>query len=121
MTDEANQIEFACQCGKKYKVSDKRSGRDMLCLACSKKITIPGERKADEPVQHEKSFDSKYLISGLALTAGGILAGLAVGFAFYSGVAGRGLIYGAIIAPILLVMGIGSLLKWMFGRHIEWD
>lgn len=69
--------------------------------------------------EKDKTADRKYLTTGLLLCGGGIglllLTGLLVVFADIL----------PIIIPVgagvLLLIGSGSILKWMFGDKIMWD
>jgi hypothetical protein len=40
-------IEFACQCGKRYRVSDEHAGKRTQCKVCGAVVKIPGTRTAD--------------------------------------------------------------------------
>jgi hypothetical protein len=78
-------------------------------------------KKSKKP---EKS-DQKYLVTGLLLSAGGLGLGLLTYLIWLFGgieaFAYRILLLVPIGAVVLLLIGGGSILKWMFGDKIDWD
>ncbi len=69
--------------------------------------------------------DQKYLVTGLLLSAGGLgLALLTYLIWLFAGIrvfAEEIWMVIPIGAVVLLLIGGGSILKWMFGDKIEWD
>ena len=41
------KIEFACSCGKKYRVAASKAGKSVRCKNCRKKVKVPGEEGGD--------------------------------------------------------------------------
>ncbi|MEL7498179.1 MAG: hypothetical protein AAFN77_11245 [Planctomycetota bacterium] len=122
MEPPKSEIAFTCQCGKTYQVNAKLSGQEILCAQCNQKIRFPGK---PQPPDFDKPKASQarwtYLISaiGFLLAAASVfVVGL---FAWQGGIADRRIWLWGIMAPVLLLMGIGSLIKFIFGSWIEWD
>jgi hypothetical protein len=69
--------------------------------------------------------DQKYLTTGLLLCAGGLgLALVTYVIWLFGGIEAftfRVLLLAPVGAVVLLLIGFGSILKWMFGDKIEWD
>mgnify|MGYP000880814901 FL=1 len=73
-----------------------------------------------KPKKTKKATDErKYLMAGLGLLAGSI--GLGILTVLVWNFADRLPIIIPIGSGVLLLMGSGSLLKWMLGDKIEWD
>jgi hypothetical protein len=85
------------------------------------KARRPMGKKSKKP----DKADQKYLTTGLLLSAGGLgLALLTYVIWLFGGIeafAYRILLLVPIGAVVLLLIGGGSILKWMFGDKIDWD
>jgi hypothetical protein len=52
-------IEFACECGKKFKVADEYAGKRSKCTACGQPVVVPMPApvpSADSPTDEDAAF-----------------------------------------------------------------
>ena len=117
-------IIYHCDCGKTYEVSNDMAGQEILCSRCNKSIVFPGERKTKASrikAEDEAAFQLRYLWAGAPMLIGGIVL-IALGvIPIIYGRFVRGAFYSLLVGLVLMLMGAGALLKFMLGKHVEWE
>ena len=107
-----------------YAVGAERSGDEILCSQCGKRVTIdipvgkPQVTAASNSIL-PKGFDFKRIGIGTLMLVGGIACAALTYFSWTK--SGRIRLGLPLFALVLIFMGAGSILKGIGGDAIEWD